>query len=229
MVSTCSSAGTQPHPAARTASRRTHQRPTTLLSVLLPFLVLFLFLVPLGFFLLRELGNRHRAIIPFDVDEAHALCRATDAADVLRRHPQDLALLRDQHQRIVVADLDDADDLAIPIAGLNVDDADAAARLHAILVEVGALAVSLLGDGQDGAGRAEHLHGDDGILVAQRYAADAVGAAARRPHVAFREPDCHAVARGDEDLAVPVGDLGGDDRIAFLDTHGDDAARLAGC
>ena len=60
----------------------------------------------------------------------------------LRRHAQDLALLRDQHQLVVVGHLRDADDLAVAIAGLDVDDADAAARLHAVLLELGALAVA---------------------------------------------------------------------------------------
>src|SRR6185369_3968727 len=108
-----------------------------------------------------------------------------------------LALLRDQHQGIVVLDLDDTDDLAIAIARLDIDDADAATRLDAILVQGRALAVALLGDGQDRTGRAEHLHGDNRVLVAERHAADTVGAATRRAHVAFRKPDGHAVARCD--------------------------------
>ena len=58
-------------------------------------------------------------------------------------HAQDHALLGDEHQLVVVVHVRDADDLAVALAGLDVDDADAAARLQAVLVELGALAVAV--------------------------------------------------------------------------------------
>ena len=78
---------------------------------------------------------------------------------------------------------------------------------------------------EDGAAGRQHFHRDDLVAFAQRDAADAVGGASHRPDVVFREPDRHAVARADEDLAVAVGDLHGNHRIALLDAHRDDAAR----
>src|SRR5687767_4506909 len=61
--------------------------------------------------LLSQLGNRHRAIVTLNVDQLDALRRAADRPDALRRHPQDLSLLGNEHQLVIVMDLGDADDL----------------------------------------------------------------------------------------------------------------------
>src|SRR6185436_17512955 len=133
--------------------------------------------------------------------------RAADAADGVRRHAKDLALLRNQHQLVVVADLRDADNLAIAIARLDIDDADAAARLHAVLVEPGPLAVTLLGHRQDRAARLEHFHGDDFVVISELDAANTACRASHRANVGFFEPNRHAIARANEDLAVAVREL----------------------
>jgi hypothetical protein len=73
-----------------------------------------------------------------------------------------------QHHLVIFRDLDDADDLAVAIAGLNVDDADAAARLDAILLELGPLAVTLFGHREESSTRAQHFHRDHFVAVAQR-------------------------------------------------------------
>ena len=76
---------------------------------------------------LCQLRHGHDLIAFFDADQAHALRGTADGADVARDHAQDLALLADQHQLVIVVHVRDADDLAVAIAGLDVDDADAAA------------------------------------------------------------------------------------------------------
>ena len=88
-------------------------------------------------------------------------------ADVAGLHAQDHALLRDQHQLVVVVHVGDADDLAVAVRGLDVDDADAAARLQAVLLEPGALAVAVLRDGEDGAPLADDFHRDDFVPLAE--------------------------------------------------------------
>ena len=64
----------------------------------------------------------------------------------------DLAELADDHHLGGVVDEVDAGDLADFAGGLHVDDALAAAGLEAVGVDVGALAVAVLGDGEDEAG-----------------------------------------------------------------------------
>ena len=53
----------------------------------------------------------------------------------LGRRAQDLALLGDDQQLLVVVHLGDADDLAVLVGDLEVLQAEAAAALHAVLVE----------------------------------------------------------------------------------------------
>ena len=83
----------------------------------------------------------------------------------------------------------------------------AAARLEAVLVELGALAVAVLRHGEERAALADDFHRHDFVAVAQRDAADAVGGAAHRADVGLLEADRHAVARADEDLFLAVREL----------------------
>src|SRR5438128_4304864 len=173
---------------------------------------------------LRQFRHRHDHVPRFHLDEADALRRAADRADAAGAHPQDHALLRDQHQLIVVVHVGDADDLAVAIARLDVDDADAAARLQAVFLELGPLAVAVLRDGQQRGPFADDFHRDDLVALPQADAPDAVCGAPHRADVRLLEPDRHAVARAEEDLFLAVRHLDGDDRIAFFDADGDDAA-----
>ena len=82
-----------------------------------------------------EPSDRHDPIVGLDPDEPHALGGPPDRFDVPRAGAQHLALLGDEHQLILVAHLDDADDVPVPVGRLDVDDALAAPGLHAVLVE----------------------------------------------------------------------------------------------
>ena len=72
-------------------------------------------------------ATRHDIVAFFHLDQADALRGAADESDVARLHAQDHPLLRDQRRLVVVVDVGDADDLAVAVQGVDVDDADAAA------------------------------------------------------------------------------------------------------
>ena len=83
----------------------------------------------------------------------------------------------DQHQLVVVVHVGDADDLAVAVAGLDVDDADAAARLQAVLARArcACRSRSARRSARVPPSR-DDFHRHDFVAVAQRDAADAVGA-----------------------------------------------------
>src|SRR4029434_9249456 len=108
------------------------------------------------------------------------------------------------------------------LRGRDIDDADAAARLDAVFVELGALAIPAFGDGEQRPPRLHDLHRDDDVVVSQRDAADAVRGPAHGSNIALFEADGHTVFGADEDFASAVGDAHGNDRIAFFDAHRDD-------
>src|SRR5262245_65695967 len=97
-------------------------------------------------------------------------------------------------------DVGDADDLAVAIGRVDVDDADAASRLEPVFLELGALAVAVLADGQHRAPLPDDLHRHDLAVVAERDAADAVRAAAHRADVLFVEAHRHPIPRTEEGL-----------------------------
>src|SRR4029077_15988186 len=152
-----------------------------------------------------------------------ALRGATDGAHVVGLHAQNHALLRDDEQLVAFVNVGHADDVPVAIAGGDVDDADAAPRLDTVLVDFGALPVSVLGHGQQRASRADHFHRHHVVVVPERDPADTVRGAPHRTNVAFLEPDGHAGAGADEDFARPVGNLHGNHGVAVLDPHRDDA------
>src|SRR6202044_4150980 len=81
--------------------------------------------------------------------EFYAHGGAAGGAGALGVDADDLAELADDHHVRGVVDEVDAGDLADFAGGLHVDDALAAAGLEAVGVDVGALAVAVVGDGED--------------------------------------------------------------------------------
>ena len=67
-----------------------------------------------------------------EIDQAHALGRAADGADVPVGRAQDFAPLGDEQQLLVLADLGDFDDLAVLLGDLDVLQPEAAAALHPV-------------------------------------------------------------------------------------------------
>ena len=95
-------------------------------------------------------------VVGVEVEELDAGGGAAGGAHGLGVDADDLAELADEHHLGGVVDQVDGGDLADLGAGLHGDDALAAARLQAVGVNVGALAESVLADGEDEAwGEAE--------------------------------------------------------------------------
>jgi len=99
-----------------------------------------------------DYGGAGYLVVGVEVEEADAGGAAAGAADALGVDADDLAELADDHHLGGVVDEVDAGDLADFAGGLHVDDALAAAGLEAVGVDVGALAVAVVGDGEDEAG-----------------------------------------------------------------------------
>ena len=139
-------------------------------------------------------------------------------------HADDDARRGDEHDVLRIGDqlhVDEPARLFVEHARL---DALAAARLDAILRRVGALAVSVLGDGEDIVSLAqdEHIH----RLVPLRKI-DGAHAHRVAPHgadVGLAEADALAGAAGDDDLVPAARILDGDELVALDDADGDLAA-----
>src|SRR6185369_2034654 len=134
-------------------------------------------------------GDRYELVALLETDEAHALSRAAHRADVLHRDALHDAALGDHDQVVVVRHREHADDLAVAVRGLDVDDALAAARLQAVLLHLGALAEAVLAARQDRHARRQDDHVDDPVALLEVDAVDADRRAAHGAHVAVLEPD----------------------------------------
>jgi hypothetical protein len=109
-----------------------------------------------GFFWWNDYGGGY-FVVGVEVQEFYALGAAACGANALGVDADDFAELADDHHLAGLVDEVDAGDLAVLGRGLDVDDALAAAGLEAVLVDVGALAVAVLGDREDEAGREAEL------------------------------------------------------------------------
>src|SRR5262245_15100551 len=168
--------------------------------------------------------DRDGPVALVEIDQPHALRRPTDQRYAVRLGPQNHALLGDEHQLLVLEDTGDADDPTVALTGLDVDDADAAAALHPVLVDLGPLPVAVFGDGENRPAGSQHLHADHLVVVAEGDALHAVGRAAHGADVVFGEPDGHTIPGPNDDFALAVGELDAHHRVALVDADGDDAA-----
>ena len=168
-------------------------------------------------------------VVGFEVEQADALGGAAGGADGLGVDADDLAELADDHQLAGVVDQLNAADAADARGDGHVLDALAAAGLQAVVLDIGALAKAVFGDGQDAVRARLVLLGSDGdaddvIVFGEVDAAHAVGRAAHGADVVFVEADGHAEMRGEEDDLRAVGDAGGDQFVVLVDADGDNAA-----
>src|SRR3954464_6496647 len=121
-------------------------------------------------------------------DQGHALGGAAHLADLRHRRADQHAARGDEHHLVVVVDQHRANDRAVALGGLDGDDALPATTVARILAERRALAVAVLGGGENslrlvvGGEHAPHALG-----FAQAHAAHARGLPAHRPHVALLE------------------------------------------
>ena len=146
---------------------------------------------------------------------------------VLDAGADDHAAAGREHDLVVVGDLGDGDDRPVALAGLDVDQALAAAVLGAVLGQQGPLAVALGADGQE-AGRVVvavgHDHADDLVALGQVDPLDAVGRPAHRADPALVEPDRHAVPGAEHDVVARLDAGHADQLIVLVESQGDDPA-----
>src|SRR5256885_6989172 len=178
---------------------------------------------------LHDPGHVHHQIARGQVHDLHTLGVAARNADALDRHADHDPLLGDHHQLVVGEHFLERDDVPRLIGALQGDDAAAAAVLHAVLVELGALAHALLGDREQGRLAAHHHHVDHLVLLVELDPFHAGGRAAHVAHVLLVEPDAHAVMGGEHDVVPAVRHLDVDQLVALLDVDraNADGARVA--
>ena len=97
--------------------------------------------------------------------------------------------------------------------------------LDSVLFGLRALAVSLLGNGQDGGAVVDDGHPDDRIVIVETNAAYADRGPPHRAHVARLEADRHALLRAEQEILLVRRQTGGDDLVAVGDARADDAGR----
>src|SRR6185437_9876707 len=103
------------------------------------------------FVLLDDAGGGH-LVAGLELQQTDALGGAAGLADLPRVNADDLAVVADQHGFRFLVHQQDAHHFAVARSSLDVDDALAAARLQAVFVHLGALAVAVFGDGKDQVG-----------------------------------------------------------------------------
>src|SRR5687768_14644274 len=128
----------------------------------------------------------------FEVDEPHALGVPSDLRYVRGIEPDDHTFFGNEHHPAVGAQELHPDHGAVAAAGLDVDDALAAAGLQAVLVERRALAVTVGAYGEHAAPRRDDLEGDDLVLGLEGDALYPVSRASHGTDVVLLEADRHA-------------------------------------
>src|SRR5882762_7213847 len=186
-------------------------------------------LAVIRFVLLHHPGHVHHQIARGQIHDLHSLGVATRDADAFHRHADHDPLLGDHHQLVVRKHFLEGDDVAGLIGALQRDDAAAAPMLHAVLIELRALAHALLGDREQRGLAAHHDHVDHLVLFVELDPFDSSGRASHVAHVLLVEPDAHAVMGGEHDVVPAVRDLYVDQLVAFLDIDraNADGARVA--
>src|SRR4029077_19952390 len=174
------------------------------------------------FVFLHDPGHVHHQITRRQVHDLDTLGVAARNADALDRHADHDPLLGDHHQLVVGQHLLEGDDVARLVRTLQGDDAPAAAVLDPVLIELGALAHALLGDGEQRGLAAHDHHVDHLVLLVELDPFHAGGRASHVPHVLLVEADAHAVVRGEHDVVPAVGYLHVDQLVALFDVDGPD-------
>ena len=130
-----------------------------------------------------------------------------------------------EHDLVGVGYLGHGDDRSVAVAGLDVDQALAAAVLGAVFRQHGALAIAVAADRQQ-AGRVvaavgDH-HADDLVSLLEADPLDAVGGPAHGTDVGLVEPDRHAGAGAEDDLVAGLDPGHADELVSLVEPQGDD-------
>src|SRR3989475_1472070 len=137
-------------------------------STLFPYTTLFRSLPFPALLLLDDARHVHHQVARDEVHDLHALRVAAGDADALDRDADHDPLLRDHHQLVVREHLLQGDHISGLLGALERDDAAAAAVLHPVLVEFGALAHALLRHRQERGLAAHHHHVDYAVSLLDR-------------------------------------------------------------
>src|SRR6478736_3591204 len=147
------------------------------------------------------------ALVVLDAHHLDALRVATRLADAFDGRANGLPAIGDDHHLVLGLDHGDADDRTVAIAGINQDDALAAAVLNAKLLDGRALAVAAFTHREHelafcvGARKA-----NDRVALVQLDGFDACGGAPSGAYLLFIEANADAVLGGNEELRGAVGD-----------------------
>src|SRR3954464_5498322 len=166
--------------STRSSSAETYQPPSSCRTCPLVgyFGAVYAFVLPL-----HQAGQGHHTIVRIHLDESDALRRPSNGPDVARNGPQNLPLLRDEHELIIIVHRGHSDDAAVSFARLDVNNTHTAPGLHPIFVKLRPFAVSVLRDGQERASRPHHLHGNYLVAFTEGDAPHPVGRPSHGPDV----------------------------------------------
>src|SRR6056297_2804816 len=164
----------------------------------------------------------HERFVATQADQAHALRVAAEDGDIGDRRAHQGAGVADQHDLVVVGDLQCAHHASVPLGGLDGDEPLTAAPLDGELVRLAALAVAVLRGRED-----EPLREDDErdhlVVLRQADAAHTGCTAAHSPNIRLAETDGLATAREQHDVAVAVREGHVYEVVARAQIDGDDA------
>jgi hypothetical protein len=212
-----------------------------------------------GFLLvgLDDFGDGEQLVALLQVDEADALGAAAGLADFLHASADALALGREEHDLVGVADAERASDGDRAVLGeVDRDDACAAAADAAVVLKGGALADAVLARDEKAGGRIADFKGLDVVaFFLEAHAGDAAGEAALGAQAFFRaggflalggrrgvgrgfrrldlgralkEADGLALMGDEDELVGAVGEHAADDGVALAELHAADAALAGG-
>ena len=125
-----------------------------------------------------------------------------------------------EHELVLLGDGDGSDDRAGLVGDVHRLDAEAAARLLAVVVEGGAFAEAVFRGDEQGGFRGDLREADDAVALARADAGDAHRRAAHRAGVAFVETQAHAVAGDEDEVVIAGGERHADEFVAILEDDG---------
>ena len=163
-----------------------------------------------------QLRNRRQTGQGFTVaeaDQTNTLGVAAQMADFVHAGAHQGALVGDQHDVLIAEHLGGAHQRAVTLVDHHADHTLGAPALGGELAQIGALAVPSLGHRQHGTARLDNGHRDHLVARAERHTSNTLRRSAHRARMDFREPNRPPIARRDEDLAVTVRNLRGDNCV----------------
>ena len=159
-----------------------------------------------------------------DADETNTLRVASYDRNLVDGRPHEGAARGDQHDFVVMDDLQRSNHFTVAIRRLQRDDALAPAALRRKVLHRRELAEAVLRGGEN-VTVADDDQGIDPLRVAEAYAPDARGFAAHGAHFVFVKANGLAAGREQHDFALSIGERDADQLVVGSEIDRDDAAR----